>query len=118
MQGPLHPELGIAMDMAIQLKTPSGALCALSLSFNNEGPHGTTFRYICDKGTYTAYYDDLLNGHGQAVDLAGVDVSRNGLELQDREFIAAIRGSRESRSSVGSVLAAYETLARLEQALA
>ena len=117
MQGPLHPELGIAMDMAIQLKTDSGALCTLSLSFNNDGPQGTTFRYICDNGTYTAYYDELVDGHGQTVDLSGVDVSLNGIELQDREFIAAIRDNREPRSGVASVLAAYETLARLEQSL-
>ena len=53
---------GIAMDMSIQLKAANGAICTLSLSFNNDGPLGTFFRYICDNGTYIARYDDLFNG--------------------------------------------------------
>ena len=46
VQGPIHPALGIAMDMSIQLKAANGAICTLSLSFNNDGPLGTFFRYI------------------------------------------------------------------------
>ncbi|HEY0648781.1 Gfo/Idh/MocA family oxidoreductase, partial [Phenylobacterium sp.] len=91
VQGPMHPELGIAMDMSIQLKVPSGAVCTLSLSFNNDGPLGTFFRYICDNGTYIARYDDLVDGKEQPIDVSKVDVSMNGIELQDREFFAAIR---------------------------
>jgi len=117
LQGPPHPELGIAMDMSIHMQVPSGALCSLALSFNNEGPQGTTFRYICDNGTYLANYDDLVDGKGNGVDLSGVDVSMNGIELQDREFIAAIQASRQPRSSVASVLPAYECLHRLSQTL-
>ncbi len=117
MQGPIHPDLGIAMDMSIGMKTPGGALCTLSLSFNNDGPFGTFFRYICDKGTYIARYDDLEDGHGNPVDLSGVAVSFNGIELQDREFFAAIREGREPNSSLSQCFPAMDTLDRLEQCL-
>lgn len=115
IQGPIHPELGIAMDMSIQLKTENGKICTLSLSFNNDGPLGTFFRYICDNGTYIARYDDLVNGKEEPIDVSKVDVSMNGIELQDREFFAAIKEGREPNSSVGKVLACYEVLHRLEQ---
>ena len=117
MQGPHHPELKIAMDMSIQLRTPSGVLCTLALSFNNDGPQGTFFRYICDNGTYIARYDDLFDGKDNKIDLSKVDVSMNGIELQDREFVAAIRDKREPRSSVAQVLPAMEVLDRLERSL-
>ena len=117
LQGPMHPELRIAMDMSIGMKVPSGALCTLSLSFNNDGPLGTFFRYICDNGTYIARYDELLDGKGNAIDVSKVDVSMNGIELQDREFFAAIRERREPNASVRQVLPAMQTLDRLEQAL-
>jgi len=115
IEGPHHPTLGIAMDMSIQMKVPGGAICTLSLSFNNDGPLGTFFRYICDNGTYIARYDDLFDGKDQKIDLSKVDVSMNGIELQDREFVAAIREGREPRSSVAQVLPAMETLDRLEK---
>ncbi len=117
LQGPPHPELGIAMDMAIGLKAASGAVCTLSLSFNNDGPFGTFFRYICDRGTYVANYDDLFDGHGEPVDLTGVAVSTDGIELADREFFAAIREGREPNSSLAQGLSAMRTLDRLERAL-
>ena len=113
LQGPKHPELGIAMDMSIQLKSESGAICTLSLSFNNDGPLGTFFRYIGDTATYIARYDDLVNGKEEPVDLAGVAVSNNGIELQDREFIAAIRERREPNGSVGQVLDCYRVIGDL-----
>ena len=114
LQGPIHPGLGIAMDMSIQLKAANGAICALSLSFNNDGPLGTFFRYIGDSATYLARYDDLFNGKDEKIDVSGVDVSMNGIELQDREFFAAIRDGREPNSSVASVLACYQVLHDLE----
>lgn len=114
VQGPLHPELGIAMDMSIQLKTEGGKICTLSLSFNNDGPLGTFFRYICDNGTYIARYDELLTGRDEVVDVSGVDVSLNGIELQDREFIASIREGREPNASVARVLPCYQVLHQLE----
>ncbi len=114
MQGPPHPELGIAMDMSIGMKAPSGALCTLSLSFNNDGPLGTFFRYICDNGTYIARYDDLVDGYEKPVDLSGVAVSSNGIELQDREFFAAIAEGREPNASVARCLPAMQTLDRIE----
>ncbi|MBE0550015.1 MAG: Gfo/Idh/MocA family oxidoreductase [Rubrivivax sp.] len=117
IQGPLHPALGIAMDMSIQLQAASGAICTLSLSFNNEGPLGTFFRYIGDTGTYIARYDDLFNGKEEKIDVSGVDVSMNGIELQDREFFAAIREGREPNASVAQVLPCYEVLHGLEQQL-
>ncbi|EOV1173399.1 Gfo/Idh/MocA family oxidoreductase [Vibrio fluvialis] len=117
MQGPVHPQLGIAMDMSIGMKVPSGALCTLSLSFNNDGPFGTFFRYICEEGTYLARYDDLYDGYENPIDLSGVAVSNNGIELIDREFIAAIREKREPNSSVLQCLSAMETLHKLEQLL-
>ncbi len=117
MEGPHHPELGIAMDMSIQLKAASGALCTLSLSFNNDGPLGTFFRYIGDTATYIARYDDLVNGKEEPIDVSKVDVSMNGIELQDREFIAAIREGREPNSSVAQVLDCYRVLHDLEQQL-
>jgi 2-hydroxy-4-carboxymuconate semialdehyde hemiacetal dehydrogenase len=117
LQGPMHPQLKIAMDMSIGMKVPSGAICTLSLSFNNDGPLGTFFRYICDNGTYIARYDELLDGKGNAIDVSKVDVSMNGIELQDREFFAAIRERREPNASVRQVLPSMQTLHRLEQAL-
>ena len=116
-QGPIHPELGIAMDMSIQLKVSTGALCTLALSFNNDGPLGTSFRYICDKGTYIARYDDLVDGTEAPIDVSKVDVSMNGIELQDREFVAAIRDGREPNASVAQVLPTYRTLDQLERQL-
>ncbi|HUN90638.1 MAG TPA: Gfo/Idh/MocA family oxidoreductase [Burkholderiaceae bacterium] len=118
MQGPTHPTLGIAMDMSIQMKTASGAICTLSLSFNNDGPLGTFFRYIGDSGTFIARYDDLVDGKDNKIDVSRVDVSMNGIELQDREFFSAIREGREPNSSVAQVLPAYRTLDRLERTLA
>ena len=117
VQGPIHPNLGIAMDMSIQLKTKSGQICTLSLSFNNDGPLGTFFRYIGDTGTYLARYDDLFNGKDEKIDVSKVDVSMNGIELQDREFFAAIREKREPNSSVAKVLPCYQILHKLEQGM-
>jgi len=118
LQGPIHPQLGIAMDMSIQLKSSTGAICTLSLSFNNDGPLGTFFRYICDNGTFVARYDDLYDGRENRIDVSQVDVSMNGIELQDREFFAAIREKREPNASVAQVLPCYRTLAQLERQLA
>jgi 2-hydroxy-4-carboxymuconate semialdehyde hemiacetal dehydrogenase len=117
IQGPIHPALGIAMDMSIQLKAANGAICTLSLSFNNEGPLGTFFRYIGDSGTYIARYDDLFNGKDEKIDVSKVDLSMNGIELQDREFFTAIREGREPNASVAQVLPCYEVLHQLEQQL-
>jgi 2-hydroxy-4-carboxymuconate semialdehyde hemiacetal dehydrogenase len=115
MQGPIHPELGIALDMSIGLKTPSGKLCTLSLSFNNDGPLGTFFRYICDNGTYLARYDDLFTGKEEQIDVSKVAVSMNGIELQDREFISAIKEKREPNASVQQALSAMKILDLLEK---
>ena len=117
IQGPLHPELGIAMDMSIQLKARSGAILTLSLSFNNNGPFGSFFRYICDNGTYKALYDDLVDGNDKPIDVSHVDVSMNGIELEDREFFAAIRERRAPKSSLADVLPAMQTLGKLEAQL-
>jgi len=117
IQGPIHPELKIAMDMSIQLQCANGAICTLSLSFNNDGPLGSFFRYIGDTGTYLARYDDLFTGKDEKIDVSGVDVSMNGIELQDREFFAAIRERREPNASVAQVLPCYQVLHRLEQQL-
>jgi 2-hydroxy-4-carboxymuconate semialdehyde hemiacetal dehydrogenase len=115
LQGPMHLDLGIAMDMAIGMKTPSGVICNLSLSFNNDGPFGTFFRYICDNGTYLARYDDLFDGNDEQIDLTGVAVSNNGIELIDREFVAAITEGREPNGSAQQVLSAMETLDMIER---
>jgi 2-hydroxy-4-carboxymuconate semialdehyde hemiacetal dehydrogenase len=118
VQGPIHPDLGIAMDMSIQLRTETGKICTLSLSFNNDGPLGTFFRYIGDTGTYIARYDDLVNGKEEPIDVTQVAVSTNGIELQDREFVGAIREGRQPNSSVASVLDCYRVLGELELQLA
>jgi len=118
VQGPIHPTLGIAMDMSIQLQAANGAICTLSLSFNNDGPLGTYFRYIGDTATYIARYDDLFNGKEEKLDVSKVAVSMNGIELQDREFFAAIREGREPNGSVAQVLPCYQVLHELEQQLA
>ena len=117
VEGPHHINLQIAMDMSIQMKVPSGPICTLSLSFNNDGPLGTTFRYICDKGTYVARYDDLYDGRDNKIDLTGVTVSNNGIELQDREFISAIREGREPNASFDQILPAMKTLDMIEKSL-
>jgi 2-hydroxy-4-carboxymuconate semialdehyde hemiacetal dehydrogenase len=116
-QGPPHPTLGIAMDMTVGLRSPSGALCTLALSFNNDGPLGTTFRYIGDTGTYVAVYDDLVDGEDKPVDLSGLGVAADGIENQDREFVTAVREGREPASSVAQCLPAMQVLDRLEQEL-
>jgi 2-hydroxy-4-carboxymuconate semialdehyde hemiacetal dehydrogenase len=118
LQGPHHPDLGIAMDMSIGMKIPSGAICTLSLSFNNDGPFGTYFRYICNNGTYLARYDDLFNGNEKQIDLSDVAVSNNGIELIDREFISAIREERQPNGAVADVLGAMETLDKIERSFA
>ena len=115
VQGPRHPELGIAMDMGIVMKVPSGAILTLSLSFNNDGPIGSFFRYICDNGTYKAYYDDLVDGKDNPIDLSKVDVSMDGIEIEDREFVAAIKEKREPNSSLAQVMPCMEVLDRLEK---
>jgi len=117
VQGPIHPALGIAMDISLQLKAANGAICTLSLSFNNDGPLGSFFRYIGDSATYIARYDDLFTGKEEKIDVSKVDVSMNGIELQDREFFSAIREGREPNSSVGKVLPCYEVLHQLERQL-
>ena len=117
VQGPIHPQLGIAMDMGILMKVPNGAICTLSLSFNNEGPFGTFFRYICDNGTYLARYDDLYDGNNNKIDLTGVAASMNGIELQDREFLSAIREGREPNADVGQCLPAMQVLDRIEKTI-
>ena len=117
LQGPMHPTLGIAMDMSIQLQAANGAICSLTLSFNNDGPLGTFFRYIGNSGTYVARYDDLFNGRDERIDVSQVDVSINGIELQDREFFAAIRDGREPNASVAQVLPCYRVLHQLEEQL-
>jgi 2-hydroxy-4-carboxymuconate semialdehyde hemiacetal dehydrogenase len=118
IQGPIHPELGIAMDMSIQLKSETGAICTLSLSFNNNGPFGTFFRYIGDTETYIARYDDLVTGRDEPIDVSDVAVSMNGIELQDREFVAAIREGREPNSSIRQVIDCYRVLGALQEQLA
>lgn len=117
LQGPKHPELGIAMDQSIQMKTDQGQILTLALSFNNEGPFGTFFRYIGDTGTYIARYDDLVNGKEEPIDVSNVDVSMNGIELQDREFVAAIKEGREPNSSIASVLDCYRVIGELAESL-
>ncbi|WP_019530230.1 Gfo/Idh/MocA family oxidoreductase [Dasania marina] len=117
LQGPIHPDLGIAMDMSIGMKVPSGAICTLSLSFNNDGPFGTFFRYICDQGTFLARYDELYDGKETPIDVSKVDVSMDGIELCDREFISAIKEGREPNASVAQCLTAMATLDKLEQQL-
>ncbi|WP_375392389.1 Gfo/Idh/MocA family oxidoreductase [uncultured Sphingomonas sp.] len=115
LAGPIHPELGIVMDLSIQLKAASGAICTLSLSFNNDGPLGTCFRYICDRGTYLVRYDDLFTGNDERLDVSRVAVSTDGIELQDREFVTAIREGREPNSSVAQVLPCYRILDALQE---
>tara|TARA_B100000073_G_scaffold235605_1_gene197070 strand:- start:2285 stop:3238 length:954 start_codon:yes stop_codon:yes gene_type:complete len=117
LQGPIHPELGIAMDMSIGMKATDGALCTLSLSFNNDGPFGTFFRYICDNGTYLARYDDLFDGNNNQIDLSDVAVSNNGIELIDREFISAIKENRKPNACVTDAISAMETLDKIERDL-
>src|SRR5712672_413476 len=115
VQGPIHPQLNIAMDMGIVAKVPSGAILTLSLSFNNDGPLGSFFRYICDNGTYTAFYDDLSDGKDNKIDVSKVDVSMDGIELEDREFIAAIKEKREPNAALVQLLPCIRVLGKLEQ---
>jgi len=99
------------------MKTPKGAICTLSLSFNNDGPLGTFFRYICDNGAYIARYDDLLDGNERPIDVTHVDVSTNGIELQDREFIAAIREGRQPNGAFAEIVPAMRVLDQAEKQL-
>lgn len=115
VQGPIHPQLNIAMDMGIVARVPSGSILTLSLSFNNDGPLGSFFRYICDNGTYKAFYDDLSDGKDAKIDVSKVDVSMDGIELEDREFIAAIQEKREPNGSLAQVLPCMRVLGKLER---
>ena len=115
VQGPIHPQLGIALDMGIVAKVPNGAILTLSLSFNNDGPLGSFFRYICDNGTYQAFYDDLTDGKKNPIDVSKVDVSMDGIELEDREFVAAIKAKREPNGSLAQLLPCMHVLGRLEK---
>lgn len=117
IRGPAHPSMGIAMDMSIQMQTASGALCTLALSFNNDGPQGSFFRYIGDTNTYLARYDDLFDGHGQQIAVSEEFASSDGIELQDREFVAAILEGRDVEASVKDVLPCYFELHELERQL-
>jgi 2-hydroxy-4-carboxymuconate semialdehyde hemiacetal dehydrogenase len=113
--GPVNPDLGIYMDMGVVMRTTGGKICNLSLSFNNDGPLGTEFRYICDNGTYTAYYDDMKTGRGEIVDVSGIDISTNGIELMQREFFSAIKEGREPNGSVGQIFSTMEVLEKIQQ---
>ncbi len=117
VQGPLHHELNIALDMSVQMKNDAGQLCTLALSFNNDGPIGTQFRYICEEGTFVAYYDDLVDGHGAPMVMDSMREQPVGLEAQNKEFFSAIRAGRQPEASVASVLDCYRTLDRIERAL-
>jgi regulator of RNase E activity RraA len=46
-----------------------------------------------------------------------IHVSMNGIELQDREFIAAVRERREPNASVQQALPCYRILNELDRAL-
>jgi len=58
-----------------------------------------------------------VTGKEEPIDLSGVAVSSNGIELQDREFIAAIRERREPNASVAQVMPCYRVLDALEKQL-
>jgi len=118
IQGPINESLGIPLDMSVQLRSSSGGICTLSLSFNNDGPIGTHFRYIGDTGTYVMNYDDIVDGHDNKIDLSGMFVSNNGIELQDREFLSAILEHREPNASIQQVLPCYRTIDKLQTQLA
>jgi 2-hydroxy-4-carboxymuconate semialdehyde hemiacetal dehydrogenase len=45
-----------------------------------------------------------VNGKEEKIDVSGVDVNMNSIELQGREFFAAIREGREPSASVAQVL--------------
>jgi 2-hydroxy-4-carboxymuconate semialdehyde hemiacetal dehydrogenase len=64
-----------------------------------------------------ARYDDLFDGRDNKIDVSQVDVSMNGIELQDREFIGAIREKREPNASFAKVLPAMRVLDRAERML-
>lgn len=114
LAGPIDEELGIALDMSIQMQTEQGKLLTLALSFNNDGPLGTVFRYIGDTGTYVARYDELWTGNDEKVDLSEISVSADGIELQDRDFINCVREDAAPVSSIQNVLPSYEWLRDLE----
>jgi len=118
IQGPVNEALGIPLDMSVQLRSSSGGICTLSLSFNNDGPIGTQFRYIGDTATYIMRYDDMFDGHGTLIDLTGKYLSNNGIELQDREFLSAIIEGREPNASIQQVLPCYRVIDKLQRQLA
>lgn len=64
-----------------------------------------------------ANYDDLFTGDGEQIDVSGVAVSTDGIELTDRNLFAAIREAREPDSSLAQGLDAMVTLDRLERCL-
>ena len=118
IQGPVNESLGIPLDMSVQLRSSSGGICTLSLSFNNDGPIGTRFRYIGDSATYVMNYDDIVDGHDNKIDLTGMYPSNNGIELQDREFLSAIIEGRTPNASVQQVLPCYRVIDKLQRELA
>lgn len=114
--GPVSETMGIYTDLSVSAASESGALLSLAVSFNNDGPLGTTFRYICDKGTFIARYDDLVDGYGNPVD-TGEDAAMDGIRRQDEEFLDAVREGREPESSAAQAVATMELLDRIERSL-
>ncbi|WP_051231586.1 Gfo/Idh/MocA family oxidoreductase [Stutzerimonas azotifigens] len=112
-QGPVHPVMGIPMDMSIGLRERrTGQLLTLALSFNNKGPFGGFYRYIGEQDTYRAFRDELSDGEGQPVPLEGA-----AFASQDAEFVEAVRTGRTPESDIHSILPGMRLLQRIQRCL-
>jgi 2-hydroxy-4-carboxymuconate semialdehyde hemiacetal dehydrogenase len=112
-KGPDHPELGIPMDMTVAMRSRSGQLFTMAMSFNNKGPFGGFYRYIGEEETYQVYRDSMTDGDGKDVPLDGTAA----FDRQDVEFTSAVREGREVESSAASCLPAMALLDRIERSM-
>jgi 2-hydroxy-4-carboxymuconate semialdehyde hemiacetal dehydrogenase len=112
-KGPDHPELGIPMDLTVAMKSRTGPLFSMAMSFNNKGPFGGFYRYIGEEDTYKVYRDSMTDSEGKEVPLDPMPA----FDRQDVEFVGAIREGRDPESSASSCVQTMALLDRIEKAM-
>jgi 2-hydroxy-4-carboxymuconate semialdehyde hemiacetal dehydrogenase len=114
-EGPDHPVMQIPMDMTIGMRSKKmKTTISMALSFNNRGPFGGFYRYIGEEETYKVYRDGMTDSEGKEVPLQGPIA----FDLQDVEFVGAIREGREPESSAASCVPTMALLDKIEKSMA
>jgi|TARA_B100002003_G_C14030777_1_gene496876 2-hydroxy-4-carboxymuconate semialdehyde hemiacetal dehydrogenase len=107
--GPTHPGLGIPMDITIGMRSKSGCLVSSANSFNNHGSITSNYRFIGEEATFLIEKGKLIDHDGNEV-----SVAVGGLEVQDREFLDAIKNGRTPMTSCKTCLPTMAILDRLQ----